>query len=375
MKARSGADAELRAWATEWPALAAGAILAAGWAFKSALSAGHMPDALLAFAFAGLFVGALLGAFSAVRHAEHLAHIFGEPYGTLLLTLSVISIEVIAIATVMLHGANDPHIARDTMYSVIMIVLNGVVGLGLLLGGLRHREQNYNLQGANSYLGVLIPLAVLTLIWPDFTETGAPGEFSPAKAVFLIVVSILLYGVFLAVQTMRHRSFFAAPGEAVAAEAPGSDVRRHWLPHACWLVVYLLIVVLTAKLWALPLDIGIDRLGLPEAAGAVALAILVLAPEALAAIKAARENHMQRSVNLALGSALATISLTAPAVLAIDLITGHPVVLGVPPAAALLLALTFGVSILTFSSGRTNMLQGAIHLVLFLVYALLIFSP
>lgn len=363
----------LQPWLAEWPLPLAFAIFLTGISFRSVLSAGSVSDAWLAIAFAGLFVGALFSAFSAVRHAELLAHRFGEPYGTLLLTLSVISIEVATIATVMLHGKNDPRIARDTMYAVVMIVLNGAVGVSLLVGGLKHREQVYNLQGANAYLSLLIPLAVLTMIWPDFTPNAAPGLLSAADAGFLIAMSVLLYCVFLGIQTMRHRSYFAPPDEYLDREQAHGP-RRSWIYHAVLLLANLLLVIFTAKIWALPLDIGMDRLGLPEAGGAVALAILVLAPESLAAIRAAAANEMQRSTNLALGSALATVSLTAPAVLAISLTTGRSVILGLPPAETVLLILTFGVSMLTFSSGRTNVMQGLIHLLLFFAFGLLIFS-
>jgi len=369
-------ERSLRAWAAEWPLLAAFAIFAAGTAFKADLGAGGLSAAWLSIAFVGLFLGAMLGAFAAVRHAERLAHHFGEPYGTLILTIAVISIEVATIATIMLHGKNDPHIARDTMYSVIMIVVNGVIGIGLLWGGFRHREQVYNLQGANAYLSVLIPVVILTMVWPNYTHSAVAGVLSPAKSYFIMGMAGLLYAVFLAVQTVRHRGYFAAPGEAPAGgggtRRPGD---RRWIRHAVLLLAYLLLVVFTAKLFALPLDVGIDRLGLPGAAGALAVALLVLAPEGVAAIKAARDNELQRSVNLALGSALATVSLTAPAVLGIGIVTGHTVMLGLSPANEILLTLTFFVSILTFSSVRTNVLQGFVHLLLFLTYVLLIFSP
>lgn len=374
MGSAQGPGRALRAWIGEWPLPAALVICVAGTVFKSPLSTGAMSDGLLAFAFAGLFLGAVIGAFAAVRHAEHLARRFGEPYGTLLLTIAVISIEVATIATVMLHGANDPHIARDTMYSVVMIVLNGVVGVALIWGGLKHREQVYNLQGANAYLSLLIPLAILTMVWPNYTQTTLPGQLSSGKAYFMMGAAVLLYAIFLGVQTMRHRTYFAAPGEVAAGE--GAQARRRgWPVHALLLLVYLLLVVFTSKLFALPLDIGIDRLGLPEGVGALAVALLVLAPEGVAAITAARDNHLQRSVNLALGSALATIGLTAPAVLAIDLCTHHVVLLGLGAGAETLLLLTFFVSILTFASGRTNVLQGFVHLLLFCVFVLMIFSP
>ncbi len=374
MKSRLRVPGSMRGWSAEWPLPFALAILVVGWVFKPEIAAGTVPNAVLIVAFVGFFIGALAGAFSAVRHAEHLAHRFGEPYGTLILTLAAISIEVATIITIMLHGANDPYIARDTMFAVLMIILNGVVGVGLLIGGLKHREQTYNLQGANAFLSVLIPLAVLALILPDLTVGGGVGVHPTQEAIFLVVMSLLLYGVFIAMQTKRHRSYFVAP-ETIVEAAHEEAAGRGWLYHATLMVVYLLLVVFTAKLFALPLDIGLDVIGLPSGVGALAVAILVLAPESMAAIKAARLNQMQRAVNISLGTALSTISLTVPAVLAIDLFTHHAVFLGLNPAYSLLLVLTFGVSILTFSSGRTNMLQGLVHILLFLTYILLIFVP
>ncbi len=360
----------------EWPLPIALIILAIGWVFKSALSADEVPNIAIAVAFVAFFLAALLAAIAAARHAEHLAVIFGEPYGTLILTLSAISLEIATIATVMLHGANNPLIGRDTMFSVVMIVMNGVIGAGLLIGGLRHHEQVYNLRGANAFLSLLIPLAALALIWPDFTVTTSAGTLSIAQTVFLIVMSLLLYVVFLIVQTRAYRNYFVAQGEAtteVVDEARHST--RGWPHHALFLAIYLVTVVLLAKLFALPLDIGIEQLGMPAAAGALAVALLVLAPEAISAIQAAARNQMQRAMNIGLGTALSTISLTVPAVLLIGLTFSHVVVLGLNGADGMLLILTFAVSTLTFTSGRTNVLQGMVHLLLFLAYIVLIFSP
>lgn len=365
-----------RNWRREWPLLVLAAIFVVGEVLKAGLGAGKLGGAVEITAFIAFFGGALFGAFAVVRHAEELAHRFGEPYGTLILTISAISIEVVVIATMMLHGANNPDIARDTMYSVVMIVLAGVVGFSLLLGGLRHREQGYNLQGASTFLSVLIPLSVLSLIWPDFTASEATGVLSNGKAWFIMIAAVALYGIFLAVQTVRHRSYFMAPAEArdhdAAGEAPPRD---GWSFHAVMLVAFLLFVVGLAELFSLPLDLALDHLELPVGLGAFAVAALVLAPESAAAIRAAYSNRMQRSVNLSLGTVLATISLTAPAVLAIDLYTHHEVRLGLEGGNAALMLLTLVVSIVTFSSGRTNLLQGAVHLVLFIGYLVLIFSP
>ncbi|MEO6968155.1 MAG: calcium:proton antiporter [Rhodanobacteraceae bacterium] len=365
-----------RSLGAEWPLPVALIILIVGWIFKSPLSADAVPNTAIAGAFVAFFAGALLAAIAAARHAEHLAVIFGEPYGTLILTISAISLEIATIATVMLHGQNNPLIGRDTMFSVLMIVMNGVIGAGLLIGGLKHHEQTYNLRGANAFLSLLIPLAALALIWPDFTVTTSAGTLSFAQTIFLIVMSLLLYAAFLIVQTRVYSNYFVAQGEEaihVVDEAHHSN--RGWPYHAVFLAIYLVTVVLLAKLFALPLDVGIEQLGMPAAAGALAVALLVLAPEAISAIQAAARNQMQRAMNIGLGTALSTISLTVPAVLLIGLTTNHVVVLGLNGADGTLLVLTFAVSTLTFTSGRTNVLQGMVHLLLFLAYIVLIFSP
>lgn len=364
-------------WRREWALPVIFVVFVVGEVFKSRIGGGEAGTAGEILAFVGFFASALLGAFSVVRHAEELAHRFGEPYGTLILTISAITIEVVIIATLMLSGANNPKIARDTMYSVMMIVLAGVVGVSLLAGGWRHREQGYNLQGASTFLSVLLPMSVLSLVWPNFTHTSASGELSEGKAWFIMIASVVLYVIFLGVQTVRHRGYFMLPSELEqhGGAAHAKPTREGWLFHAVMLVACLLLVVMLAELFSLPLNIALDHLALPTGLGAFAVAALILAPESVAAIRAARANQMQRAINLSLGTVLATISLTAPAVLAIDLFTHHVVLLGLDPANAALMILTLGVSIVTFSSGRTNLLQGAVHLVLFIAYVVLIFSP
>ena len=318
----------------------------------------------------------LWSAMSVVRHADCLAIKCGEPYGTLILTLAAISIEVMMISTAMLHGANNPTLARDAMFAVIMIALNGLVGLSLLLGGLRHREQHYNLQGTNSYLNVIMTLAVLGLILPNFTTSTSGPTLSNEQQVFLAVMSIALYGIFLLIQTMRHRQYFVETKRAAAAELGHYQLRmRSTAFHAVMLFLYLIAVVLLAEKFAIPLDNGIERFGMPQAFGGAIIAALVLAPEALSAIGATLGNQLQRSVNILLGSVLATIGLTIPAILTIGLITKRSVALGVEGGNLPLLVLTLAVSLVTFASGRTNVLQGCIHLLLFAVFLLLIFFP
>ncbi len=337
--------------------------------------------------FAALFVavfGTMLWcAFAVMHHADELAELLGEPYGTLILTISVISIEVAAIAAIMLNGSANPTLARDTMLAVLMIVLNGMVGLCLLVGGWRHIQQDFNLEGARAFLAVLITLATITLVLPRFTISTPDPSLTPLQGIMFATITIALYGTFLAIQTMRHRGFFTEPNTADhvarehAAEAGGhhSVSVRSVLYHAAFLVLTLLPIVLLSKKLAVLVDHGIDELGAPEALGGLAVAILVLSPEGMAALRAAHANHLQRAVNICLGSALSTIGLTVPAVLLIGLFSGIHVILGLEPTEVLLLLLTLMLSILTFGVTRTNVLQGAVHLVVFVVYLLLIFNP
>ena len=332
---------------------------------------------LLVVIFLWLFATILWSAICVVRHADCLAIKWGEPYGTLILTLSAISIEVVMISTAMLHGANNPTLGRDAIFAVVMIALNGLVGLCLLLGGLRHREQHYNLQGVNSYLNVIMTLAVLGLVLPTFTTSTRGPTFSTEQEIFFLVTSAALYGIFLVIQTMRHRRYFVEPEDVVVRSvATHHQLQVRSAPfHAVTLFLYLVTVVLLAKKFSIPLDNVIEKFGMPQAFGGAIIAALVLAPEGLGALHATLSNHLQRSINILLGSVLATIGLTIPAVLTIGQITERSVILGVQGGNIPLLVLTLAVSVVTFSSGRTNIFQGCIHLLLFAVFILLIFAP
>ena len=323
--------------------------------------------------FGWLFAAVLGSALGVVRHADHLAVRLGEPFGTLILTLAVTSIEVISISAVMLHGANNPTLVRDTLFAVVMIILNGMVGLSLLLGGWRHREQQYNLQGANAYLSVIIPIAVLSLILPNYTVSTEGPTLSWMQEAFLAVMTIGLYGVFLTIQTRRHRGYFSL-GEAEEEPASVRPGRRNPLAQTMLLLAYLLPVVFLAKQLGQPIDVLIEDMRAPVALGGVIIAVLVATPEALSAVRAARANRLQRSVNIFLGSVLATISLTIPCMMVISHLTGRKLVLGLQNAELVLLPLTLAVSIVTFGSGKTNILQGAVHLLLFAAYLMLIFQ-
>lgn len=321
-----------------------------------------------------LFLVILLSAFAIVRHAESLAELLGEPIGTLILTLSVIGIEVMMISAVMLTGEDKPTLARDTMFAVVMLVLNGMVGVSLLVGGWRHYEQDFNIRGANSFLALIVPLAVLGLILPSYTRTTDSPTFSPFQAIFITIMSIGLYVVFLFIQNRRHREFFISTDAGGAAAAHHDFTIRGVPYHAVFLIAFLLPLVILAKQLAVPVDYGTRKFGAPLALGGFLVAVLILSPEAMSAVKAARRNDLQRSINLSLGSALATIGLTIPAVLTIGLITGKVVILGLNAADTVLLGLSLILSIITFSHERTNILLGAVHLLLFLAYLMLIFE-
>jgi len=334
----------------------------------------EVPGLLLgSLLFIWLFVVMLLASFAVVRHADHLAEQLGEPYGTLILTLAVTSIEVMMISALMMNG-NNPTLARDTMFSVVMIVLGGLLGVALLTGGLRFREQQFNLKGVNSFLGLILPLSVLSLVMPNFTRSGGPNTFSTFHAASMVLLSLIIYVVFLAVQTRRHREFFNETDWNPGEKEEEHPTKRSVPLGSLLLILHLIPVVLLSKQLAHLLEFGVHGGGLPEELGGMVVAILILAPEGLSAIQAATRNQMQRSVNVLLGSVLATICLTVPAALAISLISGKPVQLGLSESSMVLLGVTLGSCLITFGQGQTNILQGFVHLLLFAAYIVLMFD-
>lgn len=315
--------------------------------------------------------------FGVVRHADALADLLGEPLGTLILTVSVIVIEVSLIIAVMVEGTTDPTLARDTMFSVIMIMMNGMVGLCLLSGGLLHVQQEYNLEGARAYLAVLLPLSTIALILPRSTEsTAVEGALNAWQASLFSIATFVLYGIFLAMQTMRHRGFFELQGEnGYTDETDGSGAKGSVARHALLLLLTMLPIVGLAEYLAVMVEQGIHMFAVPTSVGGTLIAALILAPESITALRAALANRLQRSINLCLGSALSTVALTVPVVLIIGLSTGQGITLGLDNENIILLVLTLAVSMLTFSGARTNVLQGAVHLLLFFTYVVLIFNP
>jgi Ca2+:H+ antiporter len=325
--------------------------------------------------FAVLLLVILFGTvFAAVHHAEVIAERIGEPYGTLVLTLAVTVIEVALIATIMLGAKEVPTLARDTVFAVVMIVCNGLAGICIFIGGLRYREQDIQVSGANLYLSVLFTMATITLVLPNYTLTTSGPVYSAAQLAFVSVVTILLYGVFLYTQTIRHRDYFI--NEAADAVDDGALVSGGMLGlSVALLLMSLLAVVLLSKKFSLVVDTGIALAGAPEAFAGVLVAVLILLPESVAAVAAARKNDLQKSINLALGSSLATIGLTIPAVAAAAYFLDKQLVLGLNGQEMVLLLLTFVLSMLTFGTGRTNILFGLVHMVVFAVFVFMVFVP
>jgi Ca2+:H+ antiporter len=352
------------AWTIALPLLAGGLL-----AFTSALSQLALWPVLLFI----VLTGAVL---AAVHHAEVVAHRVGEPFGTLVLAAAVTVIEVALIVSLMLlGGADKATLARDTVFSAVMIVCNGVVGLCLVVGGIRHKQSAFRVEGTSPALAVLAALATLTLVLPVFTTTTSGPTFSPAQLAFAGLVSLILYGVFVFVQTMRHRDFFLpvdADNTQAHAQAPSPQLA--WISLAL-LLACLVAVVLLAKALSPSISTAVRSMGAPQAMVGVVIALLVLAPESWAAVRAARANRMQTSLNLAIGSALASIGLTIPAVAVVSLLLDKPLILGLSHKDIVLFVLTMIVSVLTLSTGRTTVLQGAVHLVIFCAFLFLALVP
>ncbi|ODT69462.1 MAG: calcium:proton antiporter [Pelagibacterium sp. SCN 63-23] len=334
--------------------------------------------------FVVIFGTILVAAFGVVHEADYLAHRLGEPYGTLILTLSIVSIEVILIAAVLLGPGENPTIGRDSIFAVMMIILNLVMGLCLLLGGLRFGEQEYNAQGALAYIAMTLLLAGIGLVLPNTLSTGN-GTFWPGQAWAISTLTILLYGAFLLMQTRGHSRFFVQPelgslavpfASAAGAEesVPEAGAEKGGIfIHSLLLVALMLPIVLLAHDLALVIDFGIAAAGAPLALSGVVIAIIVFTPESITAVRAALDNQLQRAINLCLGAFVSTVGLTVPAVLVIGLLTGKTVIMGVSGAETVLLLLTIGLTTLTFLGQRVSALHGTLHLALFAVFGVLLF--
>jgi Ca2+:H+ antiporter len=340
--------------------------------------------ALLGFALGGVsgtlwtlvFGAALIASvLTAVYHAEVVAHRTGEPFGTLILAIAVTVIEVALIVSLMLAGGDGGEfIARDTVFAAIMIICNGVIGLCVLVGGIRHGEPEFRVEGTNPALTVLAALATLALVLPIVTTSSPGSTYTPAQLKFAGLCSLVLYGTFVFIQTVRHRDYFLSGGGDVDDHAapPGNLMA---FASGVLLLLSLVAVVGLAKILSPSIESALQAMGAPKSAVGVAIAMLVLMPEGFAAVRAAAANRLQTSFNLALGSALASIGLTIPVVAMVSIGFALPLTLGIGPVELVLLTLTLGVSILTLALGRTTLLQGVVHLVIFAAYIFLTLVP
>ena len=352
---------KLPAWTLVVPVvgwlLLGGTMLGWGGWYQLAIVAG-----LVACVFAGVF------------HAEVVAHRVGEPFGTLVLAIAITVIEVALIVTLMRAGGSGASaIARDTVFAAVMIILNGIVGVCLLVGGLRYREQEFHLGGTSAALTTLAAIAVLTMILPNYTETTPGPHYSGTQLAFVAVVTLLLYAVFVLVQTVRHRDYFLpANAQEDHAALPTGKVTAL---SALMMTASLAAVVLSAKALAPAVEKAVAAVGAPAASVGVIVALVVMLPEGFAAVRAARANRLQTSLNLAIGSALASIGLSIPTVATLSLVYGWTLTLGLDAKNTALLMLSLFISALSLSTGRTTVMQGAVHLVLFAVYLLLSVVP
>ena len=362
-------------WTVITPPVAA-IVLIASW--------GSHPAPVVASLIGIVLVAAVL---AAVHHAEVVAHKIGEPFGSLLLAVAVTVIEVGLIVMLMVSGGGDTStLARDTVFAAVMITLNGIVGISLVVGALRHHLAVFNPEGTGSALATVIALAGLTLVVPTFTE-GKPGPiFTGTQLAFAAVASLVLYGAFVFTQTVRHRDFFlpgttSAPGGWTTADDADGDshadpptAREAWI-SLVMLVVSLLAVVGLAKVESYSIEDAVNWFGFPHATVGVVIALLVLAPETIAAVHAALQDNVQISLNLANGSAMASIGLTIPTIAIASIWLEGPLALGLEPLQLALLMLTAVVAVLTVVPGRAKPLNGVVHLVLLAAFLFLTVSP
>ncbi len=329
---------------------------------------------LLVVACAPALIGAVI---AAVHHAEVVAHRVGEPFGTLVLALAVTVIEVALIVSMMLAGGPDKAaLPRDTIFSAVMIICNGVVGICLVVGALHHHEQVFRLEGANSAMAAMFVMATLSMVLPAFTTSGPGATYSNSQLAFVAAASLVLWGIFVFVQTVRHRDYFLPARDTANEEvhAAPPTLAQTWFSFGL-LMVSLVAVVGLAKMLSPSIEAGVKAAGAPPAVIGIAIAMLVLLPETWAAVRAAQADRLQTSLNLALGSALASIGLTIPAVAAASVMLGMPLTLGLDAKDLVLLLLTFVVSAITLGTGRTNVMQGAVHLVIFAAFLFMALVP
>jgi Ca2+:H+ antiporter len=335
------------------------------------LVVGKVGLGLLALVPAAVLLGNVI---AAVHHAEIVALRVGEPYGTLILALAVTVIEVGLIVSIMLSGDSNITLLRDSIHAVVMLVLHGLAGLCIVVGAFRDYESEFHVEGAKAFLAVLIPMATLVMVLPNHLVSAPGPYYSPLQLAFVSAACLVLYLAFLFIQTGWHRAYFL-PAEAYDTRERARPSGRITLASLGMLFVALLSVVLLAKSLAPALEAGVQTIGAPSAIAGVVIAAIVLLPETAAAIRAAARGQLQASINLALGSAVASIGLTVPVVALVSFWLGRPLELGISSSATVLMALGFVVAIITYGTGRTNLLSGIVHLVLLATYIFAVFAP
>lgn len=338
---------------------------------SSAVRSSFLIEALL---FAAVFIIIIFAAMGVVHHAELLALKFGEPYGTMILTLSAVTVEIIMIAAMMMHGDSDPAIARDTIFSTLMILLNGLTGLIMLIGGLKYGEQKYNIRSTNSFFSMIFGIIGISLFIPMVISPESRLFYE----VFLIIICLLLYIFFLRMQSKEHNYYFkftpevSDESEKNSEEAAGRK-KISALYHSAMLAATIGAISILAESLSVYVDDGIEHLSLPAGIAGVVIALIIVSPEGLTAIRAGLKNDMQRVVNISLGSMLSTLSLTIPAVLVVGMLIKQDVTLGLTPVQSGMIIISLLVGILSCKDGESNALQGFIHFMLFITFIFLIF--
>lgn len=334
--------------------------------FEHDLLSRGLPTLIAAFAL--VFAVILACAFRVAHHAEKLACKYGEPYGTLILTVAAVTVEVIMIVILMMNS-EQPTLARDTIYSAIMLDINGIIGVAALIGGLRHREQSYNVDSSNSYISMILVAVGMGMLIPDFI---APAQHT-VYSIFTIVVTLLLYGVFTRMQTFNHRYFFEYeyPKRHKREEFDADAIPGGY--HAVLLIIAIILIGVLAEALSAFLSAGIPQLGLPAGLAGLLVALISASPEILTALRAAMQNRMQTAINIAFGATLATVLMTIPVVESISLFSDIPFDMGLTPLQAGMILLTMLTAMISFNDGETNALEGMVHVVLFLTFIMLIF--
>ncbi|MHA6696761.1 calcium:cation antiporter [Chryseobacterium sp. A301] len=313
---------------------------------------------------------------AAVHHAEVIAHKVGEPYGTIILAICITILEVGLIISFMLSGGDGAlTYARDTVFAAVMLILNGILGVCILIGGFKFKEQNFMQSSATTYLVSLVAIVVLTLILPNYTSSARGPFYTNAQLIFVSIACLVIYGTFLMVQTVRHRNFFIVEGEGEVIHEADPPTTGTTLRSLVLLLVCLAVVIFMAKGLSPVIESFVQSIGAPHALVGVIIAVVVLLPECVAAIRAAKNNQIQSSINLGLGSALASVGLTIPAVSVVCILYDIPFVLGLDLKSIILLALSFCVVMLSLSRGKTNILYGTVLLVILAAYVFTVIVP